>query len=250
MLCEEAGLHHAPHQPKRQRLHITEDFTSDELCEASHNSSTHSTTAASGGLRYRPMTSKTFSTNSGSLDSLKESARCGLSSNARQIRPIVDLDQPAALGHLRPRPVRRIRRRGLQRGHHHVLDLLGADRRRAPRSRIIAQPIQPQLDEPGPPLTHRRLSHALTHRNILVAQPRRAAQHDPRAQRQRLRRRPPPSPPLQLDPLLLRQLQHGLRATSSRHTPVYDICNELTAHDTRDQHHPATAGPVSFSGAR
>ena len=30
MLCEEAGLHHAPHQPKRQRLHITEDLTSDE----------------------------------------------------------------------------------------------------------------------------------------------------------------------------------------------------------------------------
>ena len=27
------------HQPKHQQLHITEDFTSDELCEASHNSS-------------------------------------------------------------------------------------------------------------------------------------------------------------------------------------------------------------------
>ena len=30
MLCEEAGLHHVAHQPKRQQLHITEDFTSDE----------------------------------------------------------------------------------------------------------------------------------------------------------------------------------------------------------------------------
>ena len=29
-LCEEARRRHAPHQPKRQQLHITEDFTSDE----------------------------------------------------------------------------------------------------------------------------------------------------------------------------------------------------------------------------
>ena len=29
-LCEEARRLHAPHQPKRQQLHITEDFTSDE----------------------------------------------------------------------------------------------------------------------------------------------------------------------------------------------------------------------------
>ena len=56
-------------------------------------SSTHNTTAASGGFRYSPTTSKTFSTNNGSVDSLNVSARCGLSSNARQIRPIVDLRQ-------------------------------------------------------------------------------------------------------------------------------------------------------------
>ena len=41
------------------------------------------------------------------------------------------LGQPGPLGHLRPRPVRRVRRRGLQRGHHDVLDLLGGDRRPA-----------------------------------------------------------------------------------------------------------------------
>ena len=43
---------------------------------------------------YSPTTSKTFSTNSGSLLSLNVSARCGLSSNARQIRPMLDLDRP------------------------------------------------------------------------------------------------------------------------------------------------------------
>jgi DDE superfamily endonuclease len=30
VLCEETGRRQAPHQPKRQQLHITEDFTSDE----------------------------------------------------------------------------------------------------------------------------------------------------------------------------------------------------------------------------
>src|ERR1700691_1654223 len=57
-------------------------------------SSTHSTTAFSGGLWYRPTTSTTLCTNNGSLESLKPSTRCGLSSNRRQIRPIVDLDSP------------------------------------------------------------------------------------------------------------------------------------------------------------
>ena len=36
-------------------------------------SSTHNTTAASGGFRYSPMTSYTFSTNCGSLESLNPS---------------------------------------------------------------------------------------------------------------------------------------------------------------------------------
>ena len=49
-------------------------------------SSTHSTTAASGGFRYRPTMSRTLSMNSGSGDSLNVSIRCGLSPNARQIR--------------------------------------------------------------------------------------------------------------------------------------------------------------------
>ena len=58
-------------------------------------SSTHSTTAFSGGWWYKPATSTTFSTNSGSVDSLKVPVKCGLMSNLRQIRPIVDLDRPA-----------------------------------------------------------------------------------------------------------------------------------------------------------
>ena len=60
-------------------------------------SSTHSTTARSGGWWYRPATSTTLSTNSGSVDSLKVPVKCGLRSNLRQIRPIADLLSPARL---------------------------------------------------------------------------------------------------------------------------------------------------------
>ena len=41
--------------------------------------------------------SRTFSTNSGSVDSLKVSLRCGFSPKARQTRPTVEADRPAAL---------------------------------------------------------------------------------------------------------------------------------------------------------
>ena len=43
LLCEETRGHPRPHQRKHRHLHITEGFTSDELCEASHNSSMQTT---------------------------------------------------------------------------------------------------------------------------------------------------------------------------------------------------------------
>src|SRR6476660_9094097 len=58
-------------------------------------SSTQITTADSGGYRDSPTMSYTLSTNNGSVDNLKPSVRCGLSSNARQIRPTVDAETPA-----------------------------------------------------------------------------------------------------------------------------------------------------------
>src|SRR5215467_8374689 len=60
-------------------------------------SSTHSTTAFSGGLWYSPTTSMTFSTNSGSVDSLKVSLKCGFRPKSRQMRPMVDFDSPHLL---------------------------------------------------------------------------------------------------------------------------------------------------------
>ena len=49
-------------------------------------SSTASTMAPSGGSRYSPTMSRTFSMNCGSVDSFQSSTRCGLSPKARQIR--------------------------------------------------------------------------------------------------------------------------------------------------------------------
>jgi hypothetical protein len=53
--------------------------------ETRARSSTHSTTARSGGFRYRPTTSRTLATNWGSLDSVQLPWRWGWSPNACQI---------------------------------------------------------------------------------------------------------------------------------------------------------------------
>src|SRR4029453_2723030 len=59
-------------------------------------SSTLRTSARLGGERYSPTISRTFSTNRGSLESLKASERCGCKPNAVQIRRIVVCENPVA----------------------------------------------------------------------------------------------------------------------------------------------------------
>ena len=56
------------------------------------------------------------------------------------------------LGHRPRRPVRGIRRRGLQRRGDQRLDLLVADHPRPARPRLVEQPVEPLLDEPVAPL--------------------------------------------------------------------------------------------------
>src|SRR5204862_7578693 len=74
--------------------------------------------------------------------------------------------------------------------------------------------------EPTPPLADRIRRHPQIPRDLLVRRTRLGArQHDPRPQRQRLRRFRPPRPPHQLATFLIGQRQLGLRAPSPRHTP-------------------------------
>src|ERR1700747_2167705 len=60
-------------------------------------SSTHSTRAFSGGLMYRPTTSRTLSMNCGSVDSFHVCTAWCLSPNARQIRDTAVWFRPADL---------------------------------------------------------------------------------------------------------------------------------------------------------
>jgi len=107
--------------------------------------------------------------------------------------------------------VRVLARGGLQRGHHHVLDLVQQDRRRPSRPRLIMQALQAPGDEPGPPAIHRRLIHTQISCGLLVCPALRAAQHDLRPQRQVLGSLRPPGPGDQLRPLTL--LQHQVSFT-------------------------------------
>lgn len=56
---------------------------------------------------------------------------CGVRSNLRQIRPILDFGGPGLLCHQRPRPMRRMRRQLLDRVRCDLFDLLEQDRLRA-----------------------------------------------------------------------------------------------------------------------
>ncbi len=64
-------------------------------------SSTHNTSARSGGFRYRPTMSRTFSTKNGSEDTLNVSTRWGCNENARHMRETADCDNPLACAMVR-----------------------------------------------------------------------------------------------------------------------------------------------------
>jgi hypothetical protein len=125
------------------------------------------------------------------VDSLKVSTRCGLSPNARQIRPIADCDMPQLAGQRSSRPVGGIGRRGLQRPHQHLFDLLVGDRAGRPGPGLIGQAFQPAGHKPRAPLGHRRPRDAQPGGDCLVAEAPGTGQHDPTPQRQRLTGGPP-----------------------------------------------------------
>src|SRR6266446_5367899 len=120
-------------------------------------SSTHSTTALSGGFRYSPTTSMSFFSNRRSFDSLKVSTRCGL-----QIPRCPDTlhgrrADSLRLGHRPARPVRLARWLRVQGGLHNGLDLLHRDRRlAAPPSANYAEVLQSLLTKAPPPRGHAR----------------------------------------------------------------------------------------------
>ena len=167
-----------------------------------------------GGLRYRPTISRTFSTNWGSADSLKVSTRCAWRPNVCQIRAIVAFDRPTAAPKVRVL--------------HCVISAAGASNVRVitattrssltvrgrPRPRLVAQPFEATQPKPFAPLTDAVTRRAQPRGDRSVRQTVRTAQHDPRAQRQTLRRLRAARPFLQGSAFGVRQHQRFVVACS------------------------------------
>ena len=93
----------------------------------------------------------TFSTNSGSVDNLKVSLRCGCSENAVQIRCTVDGARPRGAGHPTRTPMCAPGGRRLQRRRHHLGNLLVGDGPRRTRARLAPPAVEALLSEASPP---------------------------------------------------------------------------------------------------
>jgi hypothetical protein len=97
---------------------------------------------ARGGFIYRPTMSRTFSTNRGSGEILKERITWGLSPNVRQMRPTIVSDA-RFVGHGARTPLCRAHRCRFQRLHDHRLDCRVRDRPPGAHTRLVIQPLQP-----------------------------------------------------------------------------------------------------------
>ena len=103
--------------------------------------------------------------------------------------------------------MRAVGRQALQRPADHRLDPLVADLAGRARARIVAQPVQPMLGKAVAPLADRVGVHSEPRADQPRAARLGAGQHDPRPQRQPLRRPPPRRQGPQRRPLRLAQLQ-------------------------------------------
>src|SRR5271157_1755576 len=101
--------------------------------------------------------SRAFSTNCGSLDSLKVSLlRLQPESLPNPLNGYVA--QPTSLGHRARAPVRGIARHRLQRAHDDRLDLLVLDLARCSAARFIEQALDPVAHKPAAPFANHLLA--------------------------------------------------------------------------------------------
>lgn len=157
--------------------------------------------------------SRTFSTKSGSDESLKVSLQCGCRPKARQMREwSTARSQP-------PWPSSAATSRCHLQGQADRLgDLSIADPARRARLWLVEQPIEAVSDEAAPPL--RDCVGVCAHLGVdrLVLQPRRRSQHDLRSTRHRLAGAVCAGEQLQLPPRRCRQLDRH-RRLAHRHSP-------------------------------
>ena len=161
-------------------------------------------------------------------------------------------------GQLPFRPVRGPFRHLFQGAHHHLLDLGVGDGARHSRPGLVAEPVQPAGQEPGPPLRHGDPADPQPRRDGRIVPALSARQHDPRPQRQPLGGLPPPRPVLQHPPLSLRQhqrLQPRITHATSRPRPADLVTTQPgpeTKHDSRGakrtQDRDTSRGPAPRTG--
>jgi hypothetical protein len=129
--------------------------------------------------------SRTFSTNSGSVESLNVSWRCGCKrERASRCAETAVCASPVALGHGACAPVRRPAQHALQRPGNHGIDTGIVNRSWRARARRVQQAIQAMFDEPCSPLADHLRRNPLARGRHLVVVPIGAGQHDARALRQ------------------------------------------------------------------
>jgi hypothetical protein len=140
------------------------------------------------------------------LESFQVSRRCGWSPNAFQIHCTADCVARPAWPATWSTSAWRLGR-GLERLDDDLLDLLIGDHARAPRPRLVGEPVEPVLQKPRAPLAGHIATNPQLGGDLGVPQAVSRQQHDPRPQR--LRARAPPRPGLQLRALVVRELDRG-----------------------------------------
>jgi len=119
-------------------------------------SSTHNTTACSGGSRYSPTDVADLLDELRVARQLEGLGQVGLEPKGPPDPTHAGLRHPALAGHLPGRPVGGVGRGLLQGLDQHPLDLLVGDRSRCARPWLVGQPFQPVGQKACAPLGHRR----------------------------------------------------------------------------------------------
>lgn len=156
-----------------------------------------STTALSGGLRYRPTTSRTLSTNWGSGDSLKCSVRCGFVSESPPYARNRRLGQPDGLRHGPGRPVRSVSWCLFEGLGQYFLDLGVVDGAGRSRAGLVVEAVDATVGETVPPLGDRHGAAADRRCDVDVGHTVCRAQHDTAPHGEALGGVTPAGPPLE-----------------------------------------------------
>src|SRR5438132_119812 len=144
--------------------------------------------------------SRTFSTNIGSVESLKVSTRCGCRPKAPQMRCTLVTETPEALAI--DRRLQWVASSGIVSSVFVTTSVILSSPILRARTRLVIKPVQALFGEPPAPGPDRQPRYVELFRNRAVVQTFRRQQHDARSRRRTVRRLAPPNACFQLAALL------------------------------------------------